>query len=68
MPSCSIWRSMGPACGSMPPKKMPSGFFDLMAVRMAMKSVALSVVNCSSTISMPLVLAVSANTLATPWP
>ena len=52
----------------MPPKKMPSGFLALMAVRMAMKSVALSVVNCWSTILMPFALAVFLNTSATPWP
>jgi len=39
-----------------------------MAVRIAMKSVALSVVYCWSTISMPLLLAVAVNTSATPWP
>ncbi len=68
MPSASTWRSIGPAWGSMPPKKMPSGFFDLIAVRIDMKSVALSLVYCSLTISMPRALADFANTSATPWP
>ena len=45
MPSCFIWRIIGPATASMPPKKTMSGFLAFRLVRMAVKSVALSLVN-----------------------
>ena len=42
MPSCFIWRIIGPATASMPPKNTMSGFLAFRLVRMAVKSVALS--------------------------
>ena len=69
MPSCFIWRSIGPATASMPPKKTTSGFLALIAVRIALKSVALSLVYCCATISHAgLALAPLTNSSATPWP
>ena len=47
---------------------MTSGFFALMLVRMAEKSVALSVVNSWVTTGRFSVLASFMNSLATPWP
>jgi hypothetical protein len=47
---------------------MTSGFFALTAVRMAVKSVALSVVNCVSWIAPPDALTALANSSATPCP
>ena len=52
MPSCFIWRSIGPATASMPPKKTV-GLLSLKAVRMEVKSVALSLVNSRPTILPP---------------
>jgi hypothetical protein len=42
MPSCFIWRSIGPATALIPPKNTRSGLLARILVRMALKSVALS--------------------------
>ena len=68
MPSCFIWRIIGPATASMPPKKTMSGFLAFRLVRMAVKSVALSLVNSRPTILPPAALTPFSNSSATPWP
>jgi len=56
------------AANNLKLKKIASGPLALMAVRMAVKSVALSFVYCSSTMVMPRAIAVFLKTSATPWP
>ena len=68
MPSCFIWRSIGPATASMPPKKMTSGFLPFRLVRIDVKSVALSVVKARATVAPPDALTPLSNSSATPCP
>ncbi|MNC87325.1 hypothetical protein D3C83_30430 [compost metagenome] len=68
MPSSIICFTMGPACGSMPPNMMRSGFLPLILVNIALKSVSLSVVCSRATIRAPAAFTVASNASASPWP
>ncbi|MNC91833.1 hypothetical protein D3C83_81620 [compost metagenome] len=68
MPREAICRTIGPACGSMPPNMTRSGLRPLIEVRMARKSVSLSVVCSRATTFTPAALAVAAKASARPCP
>ena len=68
MPSCFIWRSIGPAVALRPPKKTRSGLVARMRVTMALKSVALSLVNSRATIVPPCCCRLLENSITRPWP
>ena len=68
MPRVRICRTIGAAWGSMPPKTTTSGFLALSEVRMAVKSVDLSVVYSRPTTSPPAALTALTTSSIRPWP
>ncbi|MNR03509.1 hypothetical protein D3C85_1194040 [compost metagenome] len=68
MPSSLACLANGPPVASMPPYMITSGFLPLILVRMALKSVALSLVASRATTFTPEALAVFSNSSARPLP
>ena len=68
MPSWRACFASGPPVASIPPYMIASGFAPLIFVRIARKSIALSLVASRDTTFIPAAFAAFSNSVARPWP